>query len=299
MNEDESMAALGHLVGGLNGFTDAAVDEFNAQFQKLDDAAALNDVCQEIAGSWQERWRPTVGDVITRYHSHPRVREAREARVAAAMLEETAGQPVTYGEGQAIANDNYRMVYGRDIGGPIIPTPEYAETLIINVGRRDRDGNWLATYTDVLRGFRGDQARAQASLKAIGRRLAHDMRGGLALAPPIEATQPPEPPPAPDPPPPSERPPDAAGTHVRRVGDNAQTDGGRVTGGWQRTPSRPAAGAQWSIWALHRDVKRWCLLRSGLTGPDAVADLTARQDRLRRRDEPCRIVMLEDGKVPQ
>jgi hypothetical protein len=50
---------------------------------------------------------------------------------------------------------------------------------------------------------------------------------------------------------------------------------------------------------LHRDVKRWLPIRSGLTAPDAVSDLLARQDRLRRRDEPCRVVMLEDGKVPQ
>ena len=159
MTEDEAMTAIGHLVGGLNGFTDDSVTEYLLQFEKLDDADALDEVCQEVVRTWGERWKPTVADVITRYHAHPRVREEREARVAAAMLDESGGKIVPHNEGFAIANDAYRSLYGRNIGEPPIPNPEYAENLIIKEGRRDRDGNWLAHYTDVLRGFRGDPAR--------------------------------------------------------------------------------------------------------------------------------------------
>ena len=219
MTEDEAMIAVGHLVGGLNGFSDDAVVEYLAQFERLDDAEALDEVCQEIVRTWTDRWKPPVGDVIARYHAHPRVREAREARVAEAMLDESGGRIVPFGEGQAIANDAYRSLYGRDIGEAPVPNPEFAENLIIKEGRRDREGRWLARYTDVLRGFRGDQARCQASLKAIGsRRLAHDMRGNLALSPPDERIAPPAPERASEPPPPSERPPEASGLLAEALG---------------------------------------------------------------------------------
>jgi hypothetical protein len=73
-----------------------------------------------------------------------------------------------------------------------------------------------------------------------------------------------------------------------------------VTGG-RRTPSRPAPGHSglFTIWALHDKVHRWVPIVTGMPGPAAVAELTLRQDRLRRRDEPCRMILLEDGKVPQ
>lgn len=76
---------------------------------------------------------------------------------------------------------------------------------------------------------------------------------------------------------------------------------GSVSGDWWRTPSRsPVPGAaRFTIWAKHDQVRRWLPILTGLTGDAAVAELTRRQDVLRRRDEPCRIVMLEDGKVPQ
>ena len=220
MTEDQAMAALGHLVGGLNGFNDASIDEYMAQFQKLDDAAALDEVCEELVRTWSDRWKPTVGDVIAAYHAHPRVREEREAHVAAAMLDEEGGRIVAYGEGMAIANDAHKSLYGRNIGEAPIPNPEYAENLIVNEGRRDRYGNWVATYVDVLRGFRGDQPRAQASIKAIGRRLTND-NGKLTLQPPDERPQPPPPPaPPPDaaPTPPSERPPDPSGLMAEALG---------------------------------------------------------------------------------
>ena len=218
MTEDEAMIAVGHLVGGLNGFSDDAVVEYLAQFEKLDDAEALDEVCQEIVRTWTDRWRPPVGDVIARYHAHPRVREAREARVAEAMLDQSGGRIVAFGEGQAIANDAYKAITGRNIGEPPIPNPEFAENLIINEGRRDREGNWVARYSDILRGFRGDQSRAQVSLKAIGRRLAGDNRGNLVLRPPDEPYQPPAPESAAPTPPPSERPPEASGLLAEALG---------------------------------------------------------------------------------
>lgn len=223
MTEDAAMHAVGHLVGGLNGFTDASIDEFMEQFAKLDEVEALNEVCQEMARTWNERHRPSTADVIARYHAHPQVRQAREARVAASMLNESGGTIPSHTEGQAIANDAYRSLYGRDIGGPIIPTPEYAENLIVDRGRRDRYGNWVATYGDVVKGFRGDQARTRASLDAIGRRLSSDGRGKLTLRPPDEPVAAHTPSPAPDsaapPPPPPERPQDASGLLSAALGE--------------------------------------------------------------------------------
>jgi hypothetical protein len=40
-------------------------------------------------------------------------------------------------------------------------------------------------------------------------------------------------------------------------------------------------------------------LRTGLTQEAAVRELLERQDRIRRRSEPCRVVVLEDGEEPQ
>lgn len=68
-------------------------------------------------------------------------------------------------------------------------------------------------------------------------------------------------------------------------------------------PVRPSAPGLFTIWALHdkvvvRGERVWLPIVEHLPGPAAVAELTVRQDRLRRRDEPCRLVMLEDGKAP-
>jgi hypothetical protein len=218
MTEDEAMQALGHLVGGLNGFNDTSIDEYMAQFTKLDDAPALDEVCEGLVRSWTDKWKPTVAEVVGAYHAHPRVREAREARVAEAMLDQSGGRIVAFGEGQAIANDAYKAITGRNIGEAPIPNPEFAENLIINEGRRDREGNWVARYSDVLRGFRGDQSRAQVSLRAIGRRLAGDNRGNLVLRPPDEPYQSPAPESAAPTPPPSERPPEASGLLAEALG---------------------------------------------------------------------------------
>jgi hypothetical protein len=201
MTEHEAMNALAHLVGALNGFGDAAVDEYTHQFEKLDDPAALDDVCQTIARTWPERWKPTVAEVLARYYAHPAVRAEREARVARALMDDEYGSDrvVPWHEGQAIAADKYRDLHGREIGDKVIPNPAFAATLIENQDHRDRDGNALARYTDVLRGFRGDQQTTLASLAAIGPRLIRDNTGRLLLRPPPETPEPRYAPPAPTP----------------------------------------------------------------------------------------------------
>lgn len=225
MTEDQAITAVGHLVGGMNGFNDAAIDEYVAQFEKLDDADVLDEVCQALVTSWQERWKPTVADVLARYHDHPTIRAEREARVAAAMLAEGGGgTPTTWGAGQAIARDQYRALYGRNPGDDVIANPVYAAQLIEREGHRDLHGNWLARYVDVLRGFHGDQMRAQRSLHALGRRLDWDNRGRLTLKPDPEpgpgSLEPRTPPPAaPDTPEPSESLQDATMLMRQALGD--------------------------------------------------------------------------------
>ena len=53
-----------------------------------------------------------------------------------------------------------------------------------------------------------------------------------------------------------------------------------------------------AIWAFHTKVGRWCRIEHGLDGETAVVNLTARQDRVRRSGQPCRFVVLPDGKEP-
>jgi hypothetical protein len=131
----------------------------------------------------------------------------------------------------AIANDAYRSITRRNIGEAPVPNPDLAENLIVLKGRRDKDGNWVADYADVLQGFRGDQRATQVSLKALGRRLTG--QGKLTLAPPDEPAGPlaarnptPAPSGAPRSPLPSERPPDtstllseAIGITIKRLGE--------------------------------------------------------------------------------
>lgn len=92
-------------------------------------------------------------------------------------------------EGRAIMNDAYRAVTGRNIAETPRPDPVVAERAIRSVGVQDRQGRWIATFTDVLEAFRGDQARCRASLNAIGRRLTDTDTGRLVLEP---APEPPE-----------------------------------------------------------------------------------------------------------
>lgn len=217
MTDDEALRAVGTLAGGLNGFTSTHVDEFHAQFLKLDDPDSLLEVCQDYVRT-NANVRPSVGDVVSHYHQHPQVRAAREARIAEAMLDESVGaEVVSFSEGWAIANDAYKARYGRNIGEAPVPNPEFAETLIINQKRRDRNGDWHAMYTDVLHGFRDDQARASASLDAIGRRLTRS-NGHLVLRPPDEPYAPPAPPQAAPPPSPPERTSDASGLLSEAIG---------------------------------------------------------------------------------
>jgi len=54
----------------------------------------------------------------------------------------------------------------------------------------------------------------------------------------------------------------------------------------------------YTVWAWHTKVGRWIRISSGLSGPAAVADLTARQDRVRRRGESTRFAMLLDTADP-
>ena len=75
-----------------------------------------------------------------------------------------------------------------------------------------------------------------------------------------------------------------------------------MTGGNQRTPSRPPGQPElFTIWALHEKVPRgWQPIVTGLAGDAAVAELTRRQDVVRRRDEPCRLILLpDDARPPQ
>lgn len=71
-----------------------------------------------------------------------------------------------------------------------------------------------------------------------------------------------------------------------------------MTGG-ARTPSRPSGHPdRFTIWARHSDVKRWLAIRTGLDKPTADAEMTARRRVIRERDEPCRLIVLNDTARP-
>lgn len=61
-------------------------------------------------------------------------------------------------------------------------------------------------------------------------------------------------------------------------------------------PNPPST--RYTIWALHRDVKRWLPIRTGLDKPAADAELTARRKVIRLHDEPCRLILLDDASRP-
>jgi hypothetical protein len=108
----------------------------------------------------------------------------------------------------------------------VTANPVYAAQLIEREGHRDLDGNWLARYVDVLRGFRGDHPRTAASLNALGRRLTWDNRGRLTLKPaPDTPPQRPEPrytpPLVPDTPEPADSLTDATTLMRQAIGDTA------------------------------------------------------------------------------
>ena len=55
------------------------------------------------------------------------------------------------------------------------------------------------------------------------------------------------------------------------------------------------------LWGWHRKVGRWSTVLfdlRGVPGDVAVQELTVRQDRLRRSEEPCRLVVLPVGENP-
>ena len=53
----------------------------------------------------------------------------------------------SFAEGMAIARDEYRSRYGRDIGASVIANPEYAATLIENDDHHDVENDvWYSTY---------------------------------------------------------------------------------------------------------------------------------------------------------
>jgi hypothetical protein len=90
-----------------------------------------------------------------------------------------------FADGMAIARDEYRSVYGREIGDSVVANPQYAIDIIERDGLYDpENGVWYSTFTQVLDGFRGDYKRTIASLHGVGpRRLAWDNRGRLMLRP--------------------------------------------------------------------------------------------------------------------
>jgi hypothetical protein len=89
---------------------------------------------------------------------------------------------VSVAEGMQIAADEFRAMYGRELGKPFNPNPVYAAEVIERIGTFDPIREvWVTSYTEVVREFRGDHARALASLQAIGSRLLHDTHGSLAL----------------------------------------------------------------------------------------------------------------------
>lgn len=126
---------------------------------------------------------------------------------------------VDFAEGMQIARDEYRSLYGREIGDSVVANPVYAADIIMRDGTFDPLREvWRATYSDVANGFNQDHARAIASLHGLGRRLTHDNSGKLTLRPPSEPA--PALPAATDPPPPpSERPPDASGLLAEALGE--------------------------------------------------------------------------------
>jgi len=128
--------------------------------------------------------------------------------------EDPHDRTVGFAEGRAIIADAYRSAYGRELGTGPKPDPNFAETLIRGDDRYDakRDA-WHSTYSSVVEGFRSDHARAQASLRALGRRLTHDNLGNLTLGPEEEL-----PPHLPAVEAPADRPPDPSGLLTEALG---------------------------------------------------------------------------------
>ena len=89
-----------------------------------------------------------------------------------------------FAEGMAIAADEYRSLYGREIGDAVIGNPEFAALVIENYDHYDPVNEvHYATFAIVVDGFSGNYARAIASLNALGKRLTWDSRGKLTLRP--------------------------------------------------------------------------------------------------------------------
>lgn len=240
MTEDEAMRAVGYLAGGLSGFGDDAVSMFVEQFIKQDDAAAMEEVCERIALGWRPHehggaMRPGIGEVLDAYRKHPRVEAERQASTDRALASDTrgSGRIVSAAEGIQIARDEYRRLYGREMGEAPAPNPDFAEQVIKDLGHFDEHNEcWYAHFTDVARAFGGDFHRARLSIQALerNRRLITDSQGRLALrsavAVPVAAYSPPSLPSAPDgadqPLPPSERPPDPSALLSEALGETAR-----------------------------------------------------------------------------
>lgn len=70
MNEDEAYGAIGVLSATTPGpWTDEIAVEWAKQFMKLSDGALLQTACQQLAASWDSKWRPTLGEVVEAYES--------------------------------------------------------------------------------------------------------------------------------------------------------------------------------------------------------------------------------------
>lgn len=227
MTEEEAMRAVGFLAGGLAGFSEDAVTMFVDQFERHDDGEAMAEVCEQIALTWRPHdhggaLRPGIGEVLDLYRKHPRVAAEREARTDAALASDDreGSRLVSAAEGMQIARDEYRRLYGRDMGEAPVPNPAFAEHAIKSLDHFDPTNEvWLAHFQDVARAFGGDFAKARASLDALGRRIISDNIGRLVLFPapevPVTVSEPPSVPSAPQGAPqplaPSERPLDVSG----------------------------------------------------------------------------------------
>ena len=88
-SEDDAMAAVGLLAGGIPGFNEDTVTVMVQQLSiSTTDGDALIDVCREISLTWTGKMRPSLHEIMVEYHKHPAVVEAREERAAAHRLRE-------------------------------------------------------------------------------------------------------------------------------------------------------------------------------------------------------------------
>ena len=98
-------------------------------------------------------------------------------------------------EGMQIAADEFRALYGRAIGEMPVVSPDFVVSVVEMAGHHDSNGEWLSNFDVVLDAFAGDQKRARASLRALGKRVVWAHNGyhftlKRATDPPVEPPEP-------------------------------------------------------------------------------------------------------------